>query len=106
MKAYLTLGLLTLPWPARRQTGSSSSRPCRQARSSSSARARRARLHRQLRRAPLPGANPQFPLDQFIDGKGRAAGRQRQELKLLDLNGDKQPRTHRHRRGVPAAAAT
>lgn len=37
------------------------------------------------------GANPQFPLDQFIDGNvmGRDGGIK--ALKLQDLNGDKQP---------------
>ncbi|MFQ1878381.1 PliI family lysozyme inhibitor of I-type lysozyme [Aeromonas jandaei] len=37
------------------------------------------------------GANPQFPLDQFIDGKVLPRDGSIKELKLLDLNGDKQP---------------
>lgn len=37
------------------------------------------------------GANPQFPLDQFIDGKVQPRDGSIKELKLLDLNGDKQP---------------
>ena len=37
------------------------------------------------------GANPQFPLDQFIDGKVLPRDGGIKELKLLDLNGDKQP---------------
>ncbi|MGY3857098.1 PliI family lysozyme inhibitor of I-type lysozyme [Aeromonas intestinalis] len=37
------------------------------------------------------GANPEFPLDQFIDGKVLPRDGSIKELKLLDLNGDKQP---------------
>ncbi len=37
------------------------------------------------------GANPQFPLDQFIDGKVLPRDGSIKEIKLLDLNGDKQP---------------
>lgn len=37
------------------------------------------------------GANPQFPLDQFVEGKVLPREGSIKELKLLDLNGDKQP---------------
>ncbi|MNC37068.1 hypothetical protein D3C75_856210 [compost metagenome] len=37
------------------------------------------------------GANPEFPLDQFIDGKVMPRDGSIKALKLLDLNGDKQP---------------
>lgn len=37
------------------------------------------------------GANPQFPLDQFIDGKVLPRDGTIKEIKLQDLNGDKQP---------------
>lgn len=37
------------------------------------------------------GANPQFPLDEFIDGKVLPRDGFVKELKLQDLNGDKQP---------------
>ncbi|MCH7370385.1 MULTISPECIES: PliI family lysozyme inhibitor of I-type lysozyme [Aeromonas] len=37
------------------------------------------------------GANPEFPLDQFIDGKVLPRDGSIKELKLQDLNGDKQP---------------
>lgn len=37
------------------------------------------------------GANPQFPLDEFIDGKVLPRDGSIKELKLQDLNGDKQP---------------
>lgn len=37
------------------------------------------------------GANPQFPLDEFIDGKVLPRDGGIKELKLQDLNGDKQP---------------
>jgi hypothetical protein len=37
------------------------------------------------------GANPQFPLDQFIDGKVLPRDGSIKDLKLQDLNGDKQP---------------
>jgi hypothetical protein len=37
------------------------------------------------------GANPQFPLDQFIDGKILPRDGSIKELTLQDLNGDKQP---------------
>ncbi|MCX4073276.1 PliI family lysozyme inhibitor of I-type lysozyme [Aeromonas caviae] len=37
------------------------------------------------------GANPQFPLDQFIDGKVMPRDGSIKALKLQDLNGDKQP---------------
>ena len=37
------------------------------------------------------GANPQFPLDQFIDGKVLPRDGSIKALKLQDLDGDKQP---------------
>lgn len=37
------------------------------------------------------GANPQFPLDEFVDGKVLPRDGSIKELKLQDLNGDKQP---------------
>ena len=37
------------------------------------------------------GQNAQFPLDEFLDGKVMARNGFIRELKLVDLNGDKQP---------------
>lgn len=37
------------------------------------------------------GQNAEFPLDEFLDGKVMARNGFIRELKLVDLNGDKQP---------------
>ncbi len=105
MKALLmTLGLLTLPLASQAADGFFKQLTPLRPGSDRQRRARRTGLHRQLRRAPLLRRQPQFPLDQFIDGKvlprdgsikEQAAGSQRRQA------------ARAHRRGrVPAAAAT
>ncbi len=93
MKASsLPLGLLTLPLASQAADGSSQQPPLPsgQVVTVSEGRGEPASTGSYDVRL-YSGANPQFPLDQFIDGKVLPRDGGIKELKLLDLNGDKQP---------------
>ncbi|WOQ12301.1 PliI family lysozyme inhibitor of I-type lysozyme [Aeromonas media] len=93
MKAlFLTLGLLTLPLASQAADGlfKQLTLPSGQVVTVSEGRGEPASTGSYDVRL-YSGANPQFPLDQFIDGKVLPRDGGIKELKLLDLNGDKQP---------------
>ncbi|MDR6996563.1 hypothetical protein J2Y65_003267 [Aeromonas salmonicida] len=93
MKALLmTLGLLTLPLTGQAAEGffKQLTLPTGQVLAISEGRGEPASIGSYDVRL-YSGANPQFPLDQFIDGKVLARDGSIKELKLQDLNGDKQP---------------
>ncbi|MFQ2152990.1 PliI family lysozyme inhibitor of I-type lysozyme [Aeromonas sanarellii] len=93
MKAlYLTLGLLTLPLASQAADGffQQQTLPAGQVITVSEGRGEPASTGSYDVRL-YSGANPQFPLDQFIDGKVLPRDGSIKALKLLDLNGDKQP---------------
>lgn len=93
MKAlFLTLGLLTLPLASQAADGffKQLTLPSGQVVTVSEGRGEPASTGSYDVRL-YSGANPQFPLDQFIDGKVLPRDGSIKELKLLDLNGDKQP---------------
>lgn len=93
MKAlFLTLGLLTLPLTSQAADGffKQLTLPSGQVVTVSEGRGEPASTGSYDVRL-YSGANPQFPLDQFIDGKVLPRDGSIKEIKLLDLNGDKQP---------------
>ena len=93
MKAlFLTLGLLTLPLASQAADGffKQLTLPSGQVVTVSEGRGEPASTGSYDVRL-YSGANPQFPLDQFIDGKVLPRDGSIKEIKLLDLNGDKQP---------------
>lgn len=93
MKAlFMTLGLLTLPLTGQAAEGffKQLTLPSGQVITVSEGRGEPASIGSYDVRL-YSGANPQFPLDQFIDGKVLARDGTIKELKLQDLNGDKQP---------------
>ena len=93
MKALLmTLGLLTLPLAGQAAEGffKQLTLPTGQVLAISEGRGEPASIGSYDVRL-YSGANPQFPLDQFIDGKVLARDGSIKELKLQDLNSDKQP---------------
>ncbi|MGY3943301.1 PliI family lysozyme inhibitor of I-type lysozyme [Aeromonas tecta] len=93
MKAlFLTLGLLTLPLTTQAAEGffKQLTLPAGQVITIAEGRGEPASTGSYDVRL-YSGANPQFPLDQFIDGKVMARDGSIKEIKLQDLNGDKQP---------------
>jgi hypothetical protein len=93
MKAlFLTLGLLTLPLTTQAAEGffKQLTLPAGQVLTIAEGRGEPASTGSYDVRL-YSGANPQFPLDQFIDGKVMARDGSIKEIKLQDLNGDKQP---------------
>ena len=93
MKAlFITLGLLTLPLTSQAAEGffKQLTLPTGQVLTVAEGRGEPASIGSYDLRL-YSGANPQFPLDQFIDGKVQARDGGIKELKLQDLNGDKQP---------------
>ena len=93
MKAlFLTLGLLTLPLASQAADGffKQLTLPTGQVLAISEGRGEPASIGSYDVRL-YSGQNAQFPLDEFLDGKVMARNGFIRELKLVDLNGDKQP---------------